>query len=51
MFIVLSDQSPDILKDIRAMQYRFMCDGKGEKIKRNIHNSTSEDGGVKTQHI
>lgn len=51
MFTVLPDQIPYILKDIQVMQYRFVWDCKGDKIKRNIHISNSEDSGVQMQHI
>ncbi|XP_063408202.1 uncharacterized protein LOC134691566 [Mytilus trossulus] len=50
-FTVLPDPSPDILKQLQAMLYRFVWDGKGDKIKRNILISNYEDGGVKMPHI
>lgn len=46
-FSVLTDPSLDILKQIQAMLYKFVLDGKGETIKINILISNYEDGGVK----
>ena len=48
---VLPNPPAKVMKEIQDMFYKFLWDGKPDKIKRNVIINNYEEGGLKLPHI
>ena len=48
---ILSGPGEKIIKELTASMFKFLWNGKPDKIKRSVLINTTENGGLKVPHL